>query len=119
MKKSDLKTGMRVETRRGGLYLVLKDVDTKYFGHQDIGFVSENTFMNGDEYKEDLTENYYHNGDFDIIRVYGISNIQESGLNGNTLNLDVKHLIWEREEVKELTVEEVSEKLGYEVKIVK
>lgn len=96
MKKENLKTGMRVETRNGDIYLVLKDIDTHFYGHQDIGFACDGDFLEGTKFNNDLT--YDGNRDYDIVKVYQINSSPKSFLNTVTLNLDKRFLIWEREE---------------------
>ena len=55
----------------------------------------------------------YDSNDLDIIKVYDISKLSY------ILNMNiVGELIWERKEEKELTVEEISELLGYTIKVV-
>ena len=110
MRKSDLKTGMTVKYRNGSLAKVLKDVNTEYYGHQDVLFAGKNGFMNGDSYLEDLHAKMFR--DYDIIEIY-----QRPG-ECVILDFDTSKLLWRREEVKKLTVAEVEAELGYKVEII-
>ena len=110
--KADLKTGQRVELRNGNIYIVLKDVETVWYEKQEILFACNNAFLVGSGFNDDLIRKDKQE-QYDIIRVYDKPNDYE------ILDISKKgDLIWERAEVKEMTVEEASEKLGYKVKIV-
>lgn len=119
MTKQDLKTGMRVRTRNGELYLVLKDCKTGHYGHQDLLFASFCGDYNiGDDYNNDLicVDSNDTDEDFDIVEVYtaksGFADI-------DVLDRTSLKSIWKREEKKKMTVAEIEEKLGYEVEIVR
>jgi len=73
MKKSDLKTGMTIETRNKQLFRVLKDVETEAYGHQEYVFarLKETGFLIGDNYTEDLFVKDKNNAEYDIVLVYG------------------------------------------------
>lgn len=106
MKKSDLTTGMRVELRNGDLYMVLSDIESELYGHQDKFLVGDEGFMILDEYDDDLfcvTEDEFdwcdheaHDREYDIVKVFDLEK-EGTYLRGNLLDLSVKHLIWERE----------------------
>lgn len=96
MKKSDLKTGMRVKTRSGKIYLVIKDVDTMFYGHQDIAFINNNSFSCGSDYTEDLKDN--SNSNYDIVEVFQINHDEKSLLTDTFLDLDKRFSIWKRQE---------------------
>lgn len=106
MKKSDLKTGMLIEARNGTKYIVLKDVETKYYGVQDLLFACENGFMCSANYTEDLKAK---SGDkqFDIVKVYS------RAFEAEILKIDGegRELLWQREETIEMTLEEACKKL--------
>ena len=111
MKKSDLKTGMRVETTGGSLYIVFKDYDTLNYGHQEIIFLSEGGFTIGGRYDEQLRRD--GPDEYSIERVFACpsdSAIMDLNRKGN--------LIWERVKPKEMTVEEIQQALGYKIKVV-
>jgi len=93
MKKSDLKTGMRVEIRNGNIFLVVKDIDTSNYGHQDIAFVNNEGFVCGDSYDDNLNSSYSS-----IIEVYQVNSNGLDLLNNNFMNLDKKYSIWKRQE---------------------
>ena len=94
MKKSDLKTGMRVRNRINEIYLVLKDVETKTYGHQDIVFIRNYGFLIGSKYREDLTATT--DSDYDIIEVYEVE--YNTAFNSNVLDLEERCSIWKRQE---------------------
>ena len=107
MKKSDLKTGMLAESRNGRYYLILViDGETV--------FANTTRKTSSDAYREDLTNK--HDSSFDIMRVYGP--------HGKTIDELIstptiyRNLIWQREEPKEMTIEEIQDKLGYKIKVV-
>ena len=113
MKLKDLKNGMTVETKNRIQYRVIKDLDTEYYGHQDVIFARDGAFTIGSDYNEEMKRVNYDSNDLDIIKVYDISKLSY------ILNMNiVGELIWERKEEKELTVEEISELLGYTIKVV-
>lgn len=91
MNKSELKTGMRVRTRSGDLWLVLKDCDTACYGHQDICFVKKGDFLTGDGYNQDLLRNEFN--EYDIIEV---CNSLSGGIDSLTLELSLCKPVWER-----------------------
>ena len=99
MKKNDLKSGMVVELRDGSLGLVV----------DNIVMLSDNDFIDLRFYNDNLTANYC----FDIVKIYNRNNHTFKNWHKNL------ELIWQRKEVKEMTVEEISKALGYEVKVVK
>lgn len=107
MKKSDLKNGMVVEMRDRDKYMVLK---TRFFeaivsGEEGYEYLSD--------YAEDLT--FEGVDELDIVAIYEPQNA------GDALENEWDYLepIWERTELKELTVAEIEKQLGYKVKIIK
>lgn len=94
--KADLKDGMIVEYRNGGRRIVVGDVLYGKTGYGKIAFYSEN-LLESNEFSE-----------IDIMRVY------ETKYNQGLCALfddDNLRLIWKREEVKRMTVEEMRQKL--------
>ena len=90
MKKSDLKTGMTVETVQGDKYRVLKDVETHVYGKQELFLASVKIgFLTGDDYSEDL-KNIDHTN-------YAISKVYAKNPDGDMLSDKVGNLIWERQ----------------------
>lgn len=91
-----LKTGMRVETREGELYLVLKDCDTMYNdGHIVFANFDQNGFLCEEDYDNDLLEQSGME-EYDIVKVYAID--KEKIVFGTVLDPNEKYLIWERSE---------------------
>ena len=102
--KADLKEFDIVEFRNGSKTWVVKDI---VLGKLSIGGFSIETWL------DDLKDEGAHG--LDIMKVYRPT---------DSLPLDKSKwkdlpLIYERTEVKEMTVEEISKALGYEVKVVK
>lgn len=111
--KDDLKTGMLVVTRDGRKWIVMKDLYDK--NYEETGVLSNlDEFNLLASYNDDLTfisRSGKHIEKLDIVEVYDVKSI---------LDFDIiyRKLLWKREEVKELTVGEISKLLGYKVKIV-
>lgn len=103
--KADLKDGMIVETRLGERKLVL--------GSQLVG---ARTYGDLSNYAETLLHKDTFYSDLDILKVYDHSPYYTfyDILHGCCLTL-----LWERPEVKEVTMAEIEEKFGCRVKIVK
>lgn len=104
-KKSDLKNRMVVEYRNGYRRMV---VDDRLMGISGSGCLKN--------YNENLTIKVpdLSSRDFDIIKVYNqISTIDEMR------SVNSCNILWQRSEVKEVTMAEVEEKFGCKVKIVK
>lgn len=91
MNKSELKTGMRVETREGETYLVIKDIDSRRYGHQDVAFVN-GSFLEGTSFNEDLT--HKRDNDYDIVKVFNCYKETDTQLINGILDLKIKYLIW-------------------------
>ena len=113
MTKKDLKSGMIALLRSGDRYLVLTNCDTKRYGKQDFCLIRRSGFLTGNQYNDDLTNNHGDDKDYDIAKIYS------PFVCGTTHEMALDDLIWEREDVKEMTVSEIEEKLGYPIKIVK
>lgn len=96
MKKSDLKTGMRVKTRDGCIFLVVCGV--QMYGETDILFTDKDGgWLRGKNYQDNLICGDSDDNSFDIIEVYTINNIQDA-FQGNFMNLEERYLIWKRKE---------------------
>ena len=103
-KKSDLKNRMVVEYRNGYRRMVC---DNWLMGR------CESDGLN--TYNDDLTIKNYYSSEYDITKVY-----PEVITFEQILLVEQKHKpIWQRSEVKEVTMAEVEEKFGCKVKIVK
>lgn len=103
--KDMLKTGMRVETRNGNLYIVMKDL-------AEGRFIGETTGDSIYWYNQDLTNSQFSK--FDIIKVYNIPFISE------VFNFK-KHgdLLWQRPEIPKMTHKEIESIVGHEFEYVK
>lgn len=105
MKKSDLKSGMSVTTRQGSSYLVLTDVQTKRYGHQDVIFIKNGNFIIGADYTEDLFCETASS--LDVVSVSGpVVNTDTYKMKGE--------LIWSREKVIEKVIEKTISELESE-----
>lgn len=106
--KSDLKDGMVVEQRDGGMYLVLAGMAVRKNGRNRIG-----------GYDDDLKWAGYTGGD--IVKVYRITPKSLRCIEDVFIKSNLE-LIWERKESKKMTVEEMRQKLeeltGEEIEIV-
>ena len=115
-----LKSGDIVEVRNGGRYIFVWNAqfspDTKpkdvFIGieNKDILYLSDYNF--------DLLD-VYGNNEYDIMKVsdkFYFSNIIPSFLGDKYLE---PLWIWKREEIEEMTLEEICEELGRNIKIVK
>lgn len=118
--KSDLKSGDIVELRNGDRYILIKNArHNKYDTSADI-FMGINKFgsMPLSWYSDSLLNS---NGDksYDIMKIsdgFYIPNIFCTHPSGT---LVVPDWVWEREETEEMTLEEVCQELGRDIKIVK
>jgi len=103
MKKSELRTGDEIVRRDDHMGTVL--LDARGCGDIIIRMTNTGTWMGLETHEDDLT---YQNHEFDIMEVY-----QTSACGG------MKKLLWKREEVLEVTMEDICEKYGTTVKVVK
>ena len=101
-KKSDLKNRMVVAYRDGRRRMIVDDL-----GIGDNGFLTLCSYDNNLNYTK-------NNHLLDIVKVYDKVNTLKGIEHNGLLNL-----LWERSEVKEVTMTEVEEKFGCKVKIVK
>ena len=105
MTKKDLKTGMLVQTRNGGVYMYINGVLVDTEGHLDLC-----------NYYNDLTRN---NTEWDIVKVSNILTgcyLSPYYWAENKLN---ENLLWERDQTPEYTMDEAIAKMGHEFKIKK
>ena len=119
MELKDLKTGMRIILRNGQELIVLKDVVTPNDKQEGIYISINGGWLSNDNYNNDLTCKG-ENRKYDIMKVYAQN--RGSFIDGTVLRKNAiryMDLIWERVEVKEMTVSEIEEKLGYPIKIIK
>lgn len=121
MKKEDLKSGYVVQLRDGALYMVARVGDFTKILVTPYNWVYLNL-----EYDNELkctkkhrtpTGNYQKGRD--IVKVYGLiqgtQHYTEMFLQLSTAN---RELLWEGNNEKEMTLEEIEAELGYKVKIV-
>lgn len=117
MKKSDLKTGMIVTLRNWNEYVVF--IDAQNTNMYDSGSVIVNAskflWQRLKDFNEDMTN--IREKKWDIMKVELASHPYcYMNLNNGREN---RKLLWEREEVKEMTMEELEKHFGCKVKIIK
>lgn len=104
MKKSDLKDGMIVELRDGRLFVVVHLAN-------ELLLVRHESLYPFDCYDDDLK--YTVTDRLDVVAVYeGVTSSIKDIIGSN-----VQRVVWSRKE-KEVTMKEVCEKFGCQVKIV-
>lgn len=111
MKLSDLKTGMIVQFRHGGKYLVVNDC-----------FIANSSHMFMRSYNEDMTCTSDYR-DADIMKVWEtkeLCNLSSMLLFDWTNENRFGHMIWDRENEDhvDMTIEEVCKALGKKVRII-
>lgn len=104
MKKSDLKNRMVVECRNGNKYMVIDNILVSTNGYNYLSRYTSDLFMKTTPSTEFLSE-------YDIMKVYKQINIFDFDIANN--------IIWERSEVKKVTMADVEKKFGCKIKIVK
>lgn len=106
MRLSDLRTGMVVETRNGSRYLVLQvEEGILFMGAQGFNYIKS---WAEPKHEEDMT---CEDDDTTIMKVFKpVSAFQQVK--------ETTNLLWERPQEQELTIREISERLGYAVKVV-
>ena len=116
MKKSDLVNGAIVKLRNGNKYMLLFDTNG-YNGREDLLInVYTGGYIRFCEYNEDLTsvdKDRWH----DIVAAFQTNYVGDNFKKHIITNEDT--WTWKRKETKEMTVEEISKELGYDVKVVK
>lgn len=129
--KKDLRSGYVVEFRNGVHRLVARSgMFTQILINANTG--EWNDLQSG--WRDDLTVNddycrkmcgsecpepKYHPKDYDIVRVWGLIKSTAAYHQTLTTKISGRDLLWEREpEAKKLTVDEISELLGYKVEVV-
>lgn len=118
MKKSDLKTGMVVETRNGEKYLVMysPDFGKRVFISFDGGFLDLKDYLEDLTFRQPKYIRKFNSHDFDIVKIYTLGETLFDILyDKNRLQYKT---IWQREEIKEMTIDEIEKELGYRIKIV-
>ena len=115
--KEDLKVGMIVELRSKNRYFVMdKDKLLSKYGNMSLAsYNNDLEFSNDVDYNNDLefSDDVEKDEAWDIIKVF-----KSNANNLNTLfQDDTLELLWEREIVKEMTLAEIEEQLGYKIKL--
>ena len=103
MTKNMLKSGMVVETKERGRWLVVNDTMINTSSHMIVS-----------KYEEDLT--YYIDDVYTITKVF---DVQLPHLTQIHKLSQAENMIWERIEVKEMTIEQIEKELGYTIKVIK
>lgn len=115
MTLSDLKTGMIITLRNGVEYIVFSDtVDTSVSCDSEMIFTNGDVWCSANKYSENMKNKYSKN--LDIIKVES----PEFTLGFINLNhfRETRKTLWERQEIKEMTVTDVEKLVGCRVKIV-
>ena len=102
--KDDLKVGMLVVVRCGYKYLVAKNDNEGMFFTNEDRWTEYKTKHN--DMKSSICE------DFDIMEVYSMPSKNRNAFNYSTEN---RTLLFERQESKELTMQEIADKFGIPV----
>lgn len=110
---SDIKPGYVVETRDGVLHIAMNTLE-------GLTFIEESGYYFSAKPVDEvtLTNTGFAGNKLDIMKVYGYPEQIEDTVK---IAISGRELIWSRPEkyVKELTMKELTDLLGYEVKIVK
>lgn len=118
MNKSDLKTGMVVETNNGERHIVLLDADD---AERNLIDIDKSGWMRLNNYDKDLKYRGDEDNEWSIKKVYSVG-VHIGHIFGDK-DWAMKHakVIWERcEKPVEMTVAEIEKKLGIKnLKIVK
>ena len=116
MTKKDLKTGMVVKLRNGGVYRVFRDVEYYIMLKVDvlIPYNNDSKSIDFSKYYDDSLK-YMHDCDYDIVEVRQIGCVTQLV---NDFNFDTLTLIWKREEKKKYTYAQLRELVGEDFEIV-
>lgn len=114
MNKSELRSGDIVKTKEGTKYIVLlKTRDGDFLIN-----LCDGCFIDLSRYNKDLTHVNFSR--LDIVKVcafkYAGDNLRQHGLTSLTAGFK---WTWERDDKKEMTIQEIEKELGYSIKIVK
>lgn len=99
--KADLKPGMVVITRNKWEALVVNDLLLFHSGFEPLSHYTDNLIISEKGYEE-----------YDIVKVYAQSGAWAGGTNNS---FPKEKLLWDREGVKEYTMQEIADKLGIPV----
>lgn len=97
--KADLKDGMVVEQRNNAMHMVFGDK-----------LINKDSFNRLETYDECLMDIQYHEKEYDIMKVFKV-NTENVYCLEDILKSDNLELIWERKESKQMTTEEMRQKL--------
>ncbi len=103
MRKIDLKDGMLVKYRNGGIRLVLKR-----------RFIYEDGFMAFTSYNADLTH-YLGTEKYDIMEIREKEGFYDFDLGDHWREAET---VWTRKETKKMTIAEIQKELGYKIEVV-
>lgn len=112
--KSLLKSGDIVVFGSGEKAKVFLDYESNYYGKGILAYIDKDSFMALSSYDDNLLI-LSGNEHYAINKIYRPK--YDCSVMSN--NLNDYDLIWERKEIKEMTMKEICEALGYEVKIKK
>ena len=112
--KNLLKSGDTVVFGSGEKAKVFLDYESNYCGKGILAYIDRDGLMGLESYNEDLFTSTK-------LEHYAINKIYRPKSDRSVMskNLNDYNLIWERKEIKEMTMEETCNALGYEVKIKK
>lgn len=102
MNKSDLKSGMVVKTRNKELFLVVGDL-----------LISETGFMTLTSFDINLKNKLVHT--YDIMEIYKSTTQWGNGFSKGLYYRSKDNPIWKREEIREVTLQEIAEKFDIPV----
>ena len=110
--KDDLKVGYAVELRNKERFIVLPAIDGLTLFPFDKDEMIGGTYLLEYEYNDQLKD-VSGLSDYDIVRVYDLPRVYDC-----VLDCHYRDVIWEREEIKEVTMQELEKHYGCKVKIV-
>ena len=105
--KDDLKVGYLVEVRDGRFAHLVDTIDNGMCLNYENGWDTLRVYNN------DLTSR--GSDRLDIIEVYGFT---IKGYHAHKFEVRDRKLLWKREEVKEMTIEDIQKVLGHKIKVV-
>ena len=114
MKKSELKIGMVIKVRNGGVYVVMRDANDKLIAVNNDGWLNLETY-----HTENLDYYNRYDNEWDIMEVYSLPSLEYQLCFNNIFNLTKRTLIYTRPTPKKLTIAEIENLLGYPIQIVK
>ena len=109
LKEKFIKQGYIAKRRSGKCSQVFK------IANDELCFSYGNGMHGGyDSVSNDLR--HCSNSGYDIMEVYGLP---KHAMYVHNINTEGRELLWKREEVKEMTVEQIEKELGYTIKVIK